>query len=145
MLTYDIHIAIAAPAAQVWRVMADVTRWPEWTPTITAVTLLDGPLRLGARARVEQPRLRPAVYTVTEFTEGRAFTWRMRAPGVTGTATHVVTPTAEGCEVRLAVTFSGLLGGLVGRLAGPLTRDYIRQEAEGLKRRCEGMALARVG
>lgn len=110
---------------------------------MTAVTMLDGPLRLGARARVEQPRLRPAVYTVTELVEGRSFTWQMRALGVTGTATHEVTPTAEGAEVRLAVTFSGPLGGLVGRLAGPLTRNYLRQEARGLKRRSEGSMLAR--
>lgn len=143
MLTYDTRISVAAPPAQVWQVLADVTRWPEWTPTMKAVTLLDGALRVGARVRVEQPRLPPAVYTVTELAEGRAFTWRMNAPGVIGTATHAVTPTAQGTEVHLAVTFGGVLGGLVGRLAGPLTRDYIRREAEGLKRRTEGATFAR--
>jgi hypothetical protein len=33
----------------------------------------DGPIGLGSRARIQQPRLTKAVYTMTEFESGRSF------------------------------------------------------------------------
>ncbi len=48
--------------------LREVERWPEWAPTVTAVRPLDdGPLAVGSRVRVEQPRIPPTVYVVTEL------------------------------------------------------------------------------
>ena len=67
---------IDAPAQSLWEVLFDVARWPEWTPTIDSVELLDdGPLQVGSRARIRQPRLPRATWQVTEVVEGRSFTW----------------------------------------------------------------------
>jgi len=34
-------VDIAAPPGGVWAVIADVERWPEWTPTVTRLQRLD--------------------------------------------------------------------------------------------------------
>ena len=129
---------IPGPPDQIWAILADPLRWPEWTPTVSRVEALDGPtLAIGRRFRLEQPRLSPAVWTVTELEEGQSFTWVSRTPGVVATALHRLRA-AEGDQTRveLAVQFSGPLGWLVGLVAGRLTQDYIQTEAEALAKRC---------
>lgn len=134
----SVTIDIAAPPERVWDVLSDVESWPEWTPTITAVHLLDaGPLQVGSRAKVRQPRLPEAEYVVTELVTGRSFTWVADRPGVLTTASHSIEPLASGVRVRLSVAQTGWLGGLTGRLYRGLTDRYLANEANGLKRLCE--------
>ena len=86
-------VIIAAPPEQVWSVVVDVERWPERIPTVDAVERLDaGPLAVGSRTRLQQPRLPTAVWTVTELADGSSYTWESSSPGVVVTATHVVEP-----------------------------------------------------
>ena len=77
MLQFQITVDIDAPADRVWAVMRDVERWPEWTPTVTGIRLLQpGPLRPGSRAKIRQPRLPPARWTISELDDSaRTFTW----------------------------------------------------------------------
>jgi hypothetical protein len=104
------------------------------TESVTRVQRLDdGPFGKGSRARVNQPRLPPAIWTVTEFEDGRSFTWESRTPGIVTTGTHTVT--GEG--VTLALTQKGPTAPLVGLLYGRLTRRYVTMEAQGLKRIAE--------
>jgi uncharacterized protein YndB with AHSA1/START domain len=133
-------VEIAAPPERVWEVMADVERWSEWTDSVTMVRRLDeGPLRAGARAKVNQPRIPETEYVVTELEPGRSFTWVATAPGVLTTARHTIEPLAEGgSRVRLSVEQAGWLGSLVGRLYRGITDRYLATEAAGLKARCEG-------
>lgn len=139
-MRYEQTIEIAAPATQVWRVVAEVDRWPQWTPTMTSVEPLDPlPLHVGMRARVKQPGLRPALLTVASIEEGHAFRWGSQQPGLTFVADHVVTPTAEGAQVRLSVEFRGRLAPLVSALYGGKVRSYVSTEATSLKAHCEGM------
>ena len=61
-------IDIDASREKVWTVMTDVERWPEWTASVTSVALLDeAPFNVGSHARIHQPRLPVAVWTVTAF------------------------------------------------------------------------------
>ena len=65
-------IDIDAPASTVWAVVSDVERWPEWTASISsAKRSRTGPLAVGERVVVTQPRLPTLTYTVTEVDEGR--------------------------------------------------------------------------
>jgi len=138
---YSTTIDIAATPARAWEVLADVERWPVWTRSIDRITPLQpGPLGVGSKARVEQPKLRPAVMEVSRWEPGHGFTWESNTPGLSVVADHVIEPTPGGCRVTLSVRFGGLLGHPVGWVAGRLTRNYIAIEASGLKVRCEQSA-----
>ena len=85
------RIDVEAPVEQVWEVLREVERWPEWAPTVTSVRRLDdGPLAVGSRVRVEQPRIPPTEYVVTELEPSRSFTWVATGPGVRTTARHLL-------------------------------------------------------
>ena len=54
--------------------MSDVERWPQWTESVTSVQRLEpGPLAMGSRARIKQPRLLRATWQVTAIEAGRSF------------------------------------------------------------------------
>jgi uncharacterized membrane protein len=134
----QVGIDIAAPPDQVWTVLADIERWPEWTASVTSVERLDdGPVAVGSLARVKQPRLRAAVWRVTSVEPGRSFDWAAKSPGITTAAGHRLEPTDDGTRVALTIEMSGPLAGILGRVYARLTRRYMHVEAEGLKRRVE--------
>jgi uncharacterized membrane protein len=137
-MRFEDSAVIAAPPSTVWEVYSDVEHWPEWTDSVTSVELLDpGPLRVGSRARIRQPRLPVATWTVTEIDEGRSFTWVARGPGVRSTGTHVVEPHGDGARATAILELAGLLGPVVGFLTRGLTRRYLAMESAGLKARAE--------
>lgn len=134
----SITVDVAAPAEHVWQVLSDVGRWPGWTPSVTSVRQADeGPLRVGARVTLSQPRLPTSEYVVTELVPGRTFTWVATRPGVRTTARHDVAALDDGTRVRLSVTQSGWLGAAMGRIYRGLTDRYLAAEANGLRSRCE--------
>lgn len=132
-------VDIGAAPERVWQVLTDVERWPEWTASVRrAERLDDGRFGLGSTVRIEQPRLRPAVWLVTELTPGTSFTWNSTTAGVTTVAGHRLTALGDGrVRVELTVRHKGGLAPLVGLLTWPISRRYVRTEAVGLKQRCE--------
>jgi uncharacterized protein YndB with AHSA1/START domain len=133
-------IDIDAPAAAVWAVLSDVERWPEWTASVRSVRRERiGPLSVGERVVVAQPRLPVLTYTVTAVDEGRSFTWRSGSRLGGGVGEHVLTPRVRGgCTATLRLTQQGPLAWLVGALLDRTARRYVRMEAHGLKARAEG-------
>lgn len=133
----EVALDIEAPADVVWRVLANVERWPEWTASMRSVELLDpGPLRLGSRVRVRQPRLPVAVWEVTELEPGTAFAWTSKVPGLTSYGIHRVAPRGDGAStVTLGIEWRGVAAPLVRLLWGGMTKRYVRMEAEGLRTR----------
>ncbi|WP_182887400.1 SRPBCC family protein [Microbispora sp. H10885] len=144
-MRFETGVDIDASQERVWRILADVVRWPEFLPTMTRVAYTgDGPLGPGVRVRIKQPALPPMVWEVTEFTDGTSFTWRAASGGVVTVAGHVLTPRpGGGVSVLLTIAQSGPLAPLVGLLTGGRTRRYVRTEAESLKRRCEAGSAGR--
>jgi len=137
MHQFSTTIAIHAAPERVRAVMVDVDRWPEWTESIRRVQRLDdGPLAVGARARVFQPGLPPAVWQVTALDEG-GFTWVSRAPGVTVTGDHRVAGADGVSQATLSIRYEGPLGGVLAWLTRGVNDRYIGMEAAGLKRRFE--------
>lgn len=137
-MTFEKVIDIRADPAVVWSVMADVERWSEWTASIRSIQRLDGgPLAVGSRVRIRQPKLLPAEFVVTELEAGRSFTWVTKAPGIRATAWHAVEPHAGGSRVTLTLVFGGPFGPLVGWLTRGINARYVDLEANGLKRGSE--------
>ena len=137
----NVTVDISAPPEVVWAVLADVGSWPAWTASVTSVRPSGpDPLQVGSRARIKQPRLPATVWTVSELVEGERFTWTATGPGVHTRASHRVVGTADGSRATLSINQGGVLGRLVGRLYGGLTRRYVQMEAAGLKQSSESSA-----
>ena len=57
-MDYEVSVDIDATPGEVWNVLTDVGRWPEWTPTVTRVERLDlGPFQVGSTVMIRQPKL----------------------------------------------------------------------------------------
>ena len=111
-MQFSITPEVDAPPEVVFAVLSEVERWPEWTPTVTA--------------------LEP----------GRGFRIFSRSPGAPVEANHWAEPTGAGhrSRVTLSVTFDGFLGRVIGWMMRGLNERYLAQEAAGLKRRSEERA-----
>jgi uncharacterized membrane protein len=134
----DYTVRVAAAPQRVWDVLADVENWPSWTPSVTSVTRLDdGPLRVGSKVKIKQPRLPTTTWTVTELSPGESFTWTAAGPGFRTTASHRIQPTETGSVVMLTLHQQRLVGGLIGRFTASLTNRYLAMEGNGLKDRAE--------
>jgi uncharacterized membrane protein len=138
-MTYRNAVEIDATPDQVWQVLMDVERWPEWTASVTSVTRLEpGMFRTGSSVRLKQPRLPEAVWKVSSLTPQEAFTWTSRGNGVTTVARHVIAALPGGrtrAESHLQQT--GPLGWFARLFYSKLTKSYLEQESQGLKKRCE--------
>jgi hypothetical protein len=90
MTIFTAEATTSASPTQTWRALIDVTDWPHWTPSYKSIERLDdGPVAVGSRARVRQPRLAPAIYEVAEIDEGKTFTWTSRPGSHRGPASLV--------------------------------------------------------
>ncbi len=130
---------IDAPFSRVWEVLVDVESWPNWTDSIDSVRRLDeGPLRVGSSAHVEQPKLRPMVWTVSELVPEQSFTWAARMPGVVVIGKHTLTGLDDGrTRLDLAAKGAGPLSFLADLLTGRRVRQYVGLEAAGMKAAAE--------
>ncbi len=138
MEPFERSIDIAAPIERVWQVTADIERWPQWTPTVNKASVLgEGPISIGSKIFIRQPRLPPAMWVVKELEPGRNVVLRSGMPGLWVTARHWLEPVGRGCKVTLTLQFSGVFGGLLARATRALNIRYLALEADGLKRHCE--------
>lgn len=135
MTAFQTTVEIESLPARVWAILMDVENWPRWSPTVTSVRRLEaGPLSVGSRIRIKQPKLPPAIWQVTELHEARGlFTWVSHSLGVTVTARHFLEAVPRGTQATLSVNFAGLFGPLAAKLLGNLNREYVTTEALRLK------------
>jgi uncharacterized protein YndB with AHSA1/START domain len=134
----DITVRVAASPERVWEVLADVENWPSWTQSMTSITLLDtGPLGVGSRVRIKQPRLPVTTWTVIELSPGESFTWIAAGPGIRTTASHRIHAAEPGSVVTLMVDQNGIIGRLIGKFMAGLTNRYLAMEGHGLKAHAE--------
>jgi Polyketide cyclase / dehydrase and lipid transport len=132
----SIHIDASAEA--VWAVTVDVDRWPEWTPTVTALTRKDtAAFGLGSVARIKQPMQPMAEWTVTEFTAGQRFVWETRRLGLHMVGGHEMFPDGAGTRNVLHVKATGVFAVMLWPLLRLAIRHALSAENHGLKLRCE--------
>ena len=125
---------IEAPVAVVWGLTIDVESLPSVTPTVTEVERLDhAPLGVGSQVRLEQPRQRSRVWTVTAFEPDRRFAWSTRAMGMTMTGIHELAE-SDGVTVNtLTVELTGALAPMMGPLLRRPLLKALASENDGFK------------
>lgn len=143
MSTFRYTVEVFASRELVWEILVDVQRWPEWTPTVTGVERLEpGPLAIGSRTKLWQPKLMTTVWRVTALeSNAGVFVWETSRPGVKVVATHRVEPTRNGARLTLTLQYRGILGFFMAIQLKQLNWDYLTKEAQGLKARCEAPAF----
>lgn len=140
-MRYTRSDGIAAGLSDVWAVLIDLERWPDWTDSMREITRLeDGPLRVGSTARVRQPTGKPTVWTITELAPERSFTWTASSPGVRLAGYHELSHSGHGVRAALTFELTGPMAWLGRLLAGRRMRGYVDMEADGLKRQAERRA-----
>ena len=134
------RVVTSASPEIVWQVLADVEHWSDWTPTVTQIVPEENVgLMVGARYRVVQPGLRPAVYEVTDCSPDQRFTWEQKVLGGSMIADHRLRACNDGTEVELAFSSKGLLATIAGNLLLRKIWDYVRTEAKSLKNHCDAL------
>lgn len=106
--------------ASIWeKAYADAEAWPKWNAEIKRAEL-DGPLTLGANAKIvfrTGLRLR---FHVVEFDDGRLFTDESRLPGARMGHRHLVEPIEDGgSRLTNAIYIDGPLAPVWRRIMGP--------------------------
>lgn len=92
---------VAAPAAVVWRLIAEFRHWPTWGPTVRAVKADADMVATGVRGRVQTPLGIWLPFEITDVVDGHSWDWRVGGVPATG---HRVTPTGPTtCRVEFTV------------------------------------------
>jgi Polyketide cyclase / dehydrase and lipid transport len=106
--------------ASIWeKAYADADAWPKWNAEIERASL-DGPLALGATAKIvfgTGLRLR---FGVVEFEDGHLFTDESRLPGARMGHRHLIEPTESGgSRLTNTIYIEGPLTPVWRRIMGP--------------------------
>lgn len=108
-LSRDVH----APPDAVWAVLADVERWPEWSPgggQRIEVVGDDGSARAvgaGTRFRMFLPDDRVLHVDVVAFVPEREFTDVTEVNGITVRTEHLLEPHGEGTRITYRAVLTG--------------------------------------
>lgn len=110
----------AVAPADVWqKAYAYATAWPRWNDELKSAEL-DGPLRLGATAKIAFKTGLRLRFRVVEFEQGRLFTDEARLPGARMGHRHLVEPAADGgSRLTNTIYIEGPLAPLWRRVMGP--------------------------
>ena len=136
-------IQIDMPKTIVWSVTEDVQRWPEWTPFVQTVKLLDdGLFDVGSTALIKQPGLPEAKWRVTALSPGESFTWETRVFGIRMVATHELKTSGTGTSNVLRIEMFGIVAALLWLFIRSSARKSLVKENASLKVECERLAAA---
>lgn len=129
---------IDARPADIFNVLMDFGQWNQWTASITKMSILNNdPPKAGARIKILQPKLPPAVWTITEILPARSLTWEKRSFGLLMLSEHLIETSNNKTSVIIRMTYQGPLAGLFYMLTHALTDRYMTMEINGLKSRCQ--------
>ena len=95
---------VEAPAEQVWTVVTDTRRWPEWGPTVTDVECSRRFIREGSTGRVQVAGTLWVPFEIESCGDLR-WTWRVARIPATG---HRVEPYNGSCRVGFELPLWGV-------------------------------------
>jgi len=136
-------VDIAASPADVWAVVSDVTRMPEWSPELRRLYAVGGRTPRVGMTLIGINRRKwvawPTTSTVTRLEPEQVVAWRTRESGATWT--YELAPTADGTrltgrrDLPAFTVGTSLLGPVIGGAEGHDIElaDGIRQTLELIK------------
>jgi uncharacterized membrane protein len=129
---------IDAPPKDIFTVLMHLDRWNLWTESITEMSILnnDEP-EPGSKIKVLQPKLPPAIWTITKIDPNKTLTWQKKSFGLNMRSEHLIINETNETSVTIRMTYEGPLAGLFYNLTRRLTDRYMTMEINGLKRECE--------
>jgi len=137
-------LAIDAPAAPIWRVLADFAAYPEWNPFIRTIF---GELRQGARltVRIAPPGAREITFRprVLEVDPPRTLRWlgHVLVPGLfDGEHRFRIEPLQGHCRFTQEEVFGGVVAPLLLPWLGAATERGFAAMNQALKARAEAAA-----
>jgi uncharacterized membrane protein len=135
-LTKD--ILINADIKKVFGIWTDIEKWNLWTKSIKQISYLENSsFKVGGRAKVIQPKLSPAEWTITEIKGDKSFTWETKILGVTAIGEHILERSSSGTIAKSILSYKGFLASILSAISRKLTIRYMTMEMEGLKNECE--------
>ena len=138
MAEFHNKIEIATNQSQIWNILIDFEKWPKWSDSFSSLQRLDdGPVGVGSRIRIKQPRLVPGNWTITEWNPENNFAWISKGGGATSLANHWIETDGDVCTFHQSMKISGFIGRPTAFLLRAIIRRYMDMEATGLKNRSE--------
>ncbi len=126
---------IDAPPEQVWSVLSDLRRWPEWNTDVSTMSM-DGPLTLGTRFH-----WKVSGFTINsqliEVSPPARIAWSGRMVGVNAIHVWHLEAKGSGTEVTTEESFEGLLPTLLPGLMQRMLEKALGQGIQMLKNACE--------
>ncbi len=133
---------VEANPRDAWTHLTDVARWTSWARHIRhAVLVPAGPLSAASTGHFRLVGGLRTSFAVTQFEEGRRWTWRGRLLWLTIDYDHVLTPAVQsGTWVEFVVEGRGVGAANLGRLFAVL---YARNLDRAIPRLVEELRLGR--
>jgi hypothetical protein len=138
-MRFEHSTEIDATQQRVWDAISNLEAWQNIVTTIEDLEILTPPpVDTGSRVRLKQFKLPEGTWTVTGWTPPSAFEWQQQESGVTSVAGHRIEALGpDRARLSLTLDMRGLLIPIMGRFYKNLINDYMRREAEGMKRAAE--------
>jgi carbon monoxide dehydrogenase subunit G len=121
-VTVEESVVVPRPPAEVYDVVADLERAPEWQSSLVSVDL-----ERGVEVRTFAGQRREATFEVKEQDRPERFGIESRSGLVRAHALFTLTPVGEG--TRVVVRLDVEVGGTGGRLATAMLRGRVAREA----------------
>lgn len=92
---------IDAPAGELWKLLVELDRWPEWGPSVRHARLDGDRFDVGATGAVTAPAGVRLPFEITAFEPGERWAWKVL--GLPATDHTVTSMSPERCEVGFGV------------------------------------------
>jgi len=142
MWSHEAVVTIDAPPSEIWRVLVDLDRYPEWNRYATSAV---GELRVGGEVEINVPRQGekrgPVNNRVTELVVDQRLCWRSLSWYkflVYGVRCRHLELQSDGTTMfREVETMHGSLAGVVQRAMAPQLLRGLQSECDSLKEEVE--------